>query len=171
MGCRVHAVGGWAQGLYGSSPEVLGFVIGAGCTPQGSGSSRVHPSGFIQTNTPRSGSHVTSSCLILASLELSDSHVYEPQIRALLGTALHLLRILSCRCLSFQAFAEGKTRWPERDFVIDNLLVRNHFIIVMIGWTGLRPWEFEFPFRDSLTSTFHGGHVGFDPQETQFPPF
>ena len=30
--------------------------------------------------------------------------------------------------------------------LIDNLLVRIHFIIVMIRWTGLAPWEFEFPF-------------------------
>ena len=29
-----------------------------------------------------------------------------------------------------------------------------HFIIVMIRWTGLAPWEFEFPFRGSLASTF-----------------
>jgi len=39
-------------------------------------------------------------------------------------------------------------------FFIDNLLVRNHFIIVMIRWTGLAPWEFELPFPGSLTSTF-----------------
>ena len=30
----------------------------------------------------------------------------------------------------------------EREFFIDNLLVRIHFIIVMIRWTGLAPWEF-----------------------------
>ena len=36
----------------------------------------------------------------------------------------------------------------------ENLLVRIHFIIVMIRWTGLAPWEFEFPFPGSLTSTF-----------------
>jgi len=42
----------------------------------------------------------------------------------------------------------------EREFFIDNLLVRVHFIIVMIRWTGLAPWECEFPFPDSLTSTF-----------------
>ena len=42
----------------------------------------------------------------------------------------------------------------EREFFIDNLLVRIHFIIVMIWWTGLAPWEFEFPFPGSLTSTF-----------------
>ena len=35
----------------------------------------------------------------------------------------------------------------ERDFFIDNLLVRIHFIIVMIGWTGLAPWELEFPVQ------------------------
>jgi len=41
----------------------------------------------------------------------------------------------------------------EKEFFIDNLLVRNHFIIVMIRWTGLAPWEFELPFPGSLTST------------------
>ena len=44
----------------------------------------------------------------------------------------------------------------EREFFIDNLLVRNHFIIVMIRWTGLASWQFEFPFTGSLTSTFLG---------------
>ena len=29
----------------------------------------------------------------------------------------------------------------ERDLFIDNLLVRIHFIIDMIWWTGLAPWE------------------------------
>ena len=42
----------------------------------------------------------------------------------------------------------------EREFFIGNLLVRIHFIIVMIRWTGLAPWQFEFPFSGSLTSTF-----------------
>ena len=40
----------------------------------------------------------------------------------------------------------------EREFFVHNLLVRIHFIIVMIRWTGLAPWEFEFPFPGSLTS-------------------
>ena len=44
--------------------------------------------------------------------------------------------------------------YREREFFIANLLVRIHFIIVMIRWTGLAPWEFEFPFPGSLTSTF-----------------
>ena len=38
--------------------------------------------------------------------------------------------------------------------MIDNLLVRIHFIIVMIRWTGLAPWEFECAFPGSLISTF-----------------
>ena len=38
----------------------------------------------------------------------------------------------------------------ERDLFIDNFLVRIHFIIEMIQWTGLAPWEFEFPFPGSL---------------------
>ena len=41
----------------------------------------------------------------------------------------------------------------QREFFINNLLVRVHFIIVMIGWTGLAPWAFEFLFPCSLTST------------------
>jgi len=48
---------------------------------------------------------------------------------------------------------------PEREFFIGNLLVRIHFIIVMIRWTGLAPWEFEFPFPGSLTSTFLAGRA------------
>jgi len=34
----------------------------------------------------------------------------------------------------------------EREFFIDNLLIRIHCIIVMIRCTGLAPWEFEFPW-------------------------
>ena len=42
-----------------------------------------------------------------------------------------------------------------REFFIDNLLVRVLFVIEMMWWTGLAPWEFEFPLPGSLTSTFH----------------
>jgi hypothetical protein len=48
-------------------------------------------------------------------------------------------------------------RGGEREFFIDNLMVQIHFIIVMIRWTGLAPWGFEFPSPCSLTSTFLGG--------------
>jgi len=44
----------------------------------------------------------------------------------------------------------------EREFFIDNLLVRIHCIIVMIRWTGLAPWGCEFPFPGSLTYAFLG---------------
>ena len=50
----------------------------------------------------------------------------------------------------------GRLLVSEREFFIDNLLVRIHLIIVMIRWTGLAPWEFEFPFPGSRTSTFLG---------------
>ena len=56
----------------------------------------------------------------------------------------------------------------ERELLIDNLLFRIHFVIVMIRWTGLAPWEFEFPFPGSLISTFrlpdtHPNHlVGYE---------
>ena len=53
----------------------------------------------------------------------------------------------------------GRLRPPsgaalERELFIDNLLVRIPFIIVMIRWTGLAPWEFEFPLPGHLTYTF-----------------
>ena len=35
---------------------------------------------------------------------------------------------------------------------MDNLLVRIHFIIEMIWWTGLAQWEFEFLFSGSRIS-------------------
>ena len=44
----------------------------------------------------------------------------------------------------------------EREFLIDNLLVRIHVIIVVIRWIGLTPWEIASPFPGSRTSTFPG---------------
>ena len=41
-----------------------------------------------------------------------------------------------------------------REFMTDSILVQRHSIIVMIRWTGHTPWQFEFPFPGSLTSTF-----------------
>jgi hypothetical protein len=45
-------------------------------------------------------------------------------------------------------------QWGERHSFVDSLLVRIHNIIVMIRWAGFAPWEFEFPFSGTLTSTF-----------------
>ena len=53
------------------------------------------------------------------------------------------------------AGAGGGSR--EGDFLIDNLLVRIHFIIVMILWTGLAPFEFEFPFPGATGSDAGAG--------------
>ena len=41
-------------------------------------------------------------------------------------------------------------RHRKREFLIDNLLVRIHFIIVIIRWAGLAPCEFKFPFPGFL---------------------
>ena len=49
----------------------------------------------------------------------------------------------------------------ERYFLINNLMARIQFIIVMIKWTGPAPWEFEFPFPGSLTSTFLAGYKAY----------
>jgi len=50
-------------------------------------------------------------------------------------------------------------RVVESELFIDNLLVRVHFINVVIRWTGLVPWEFEYPFPGSLISTFLNGRT------------
>ena len=62
------------------------------------------------------------------------------------------VRVCVCVCVCVCVWARERER--EREFFIDNLLVRVHFIIVMMRWTGLAPWEFDFPFPGSLTSTF-----------------
>ena len=59
-----------------------------------------------------------------------------------------------------RVFADQPDQWlficrrGESEFCIDNLLVSIYFIVLIIRWTGLAPWEFEFPFSGSLTSTF-----------------
>ena len=50
-----------------------------------------------------------------------------------------------CRVLwGASLYAQGTLLFRERKLFIDNLLIRVHFIIVMIRWTGLAPWEFFF---------------------------
>ena len=52
------------------------------------------------------------------------------------------------RGLHFLPLPQGSL--PERDFFIDNLLVRNHSIIEIMRWTGLAPWELKFRFPVAL---------------------
>jgi len=60
-------------------------------------------------------------------------------------------------------------RRRKRELFIDNLLVRVHFIILMIRWTGLAPYKFEFPFPGSLTSTFLlGGELTIRPHGAEY---
>jgi hypothetical protein len=53
-----------------------------------------------------------------------------------------------------EARATTPLNMAKTEFLIDNLLVRIHVINEMIWWISLAPWEFEFPFSDSLISTF-----------------
>ena len=55
----------------------------------------------------------------------------------------------------------NQDRVSKREYFIDILLVRNHFIIVMIRWTGLVPWEFKFyvPCRLTKISDSHVRHM------------
>jgi len=55
---------------------------------RGSANMPIHAQCLIPVQNPPSSS--SSSSLLLSSLELSDTQVYEPEIRALLGTASHL---------------------------------------------------------------------------------
>ena len=64
-------------------------------------------------------------------------------------------------CFDWMGHAFGRDRCHfktrlqrEREFFIDNLQVGFHFIIAMIRWTGLAPWEVKFPFPGSRPSTF-----------------
>ena len=48
------------------------------------------------------------------------------------------------------AWGKQALGFTKREFFIDNLLVQMHSILMMNRWTGLAPWEFEFPFQGSL---------------------
>ena len=54
--------------------------------------------------------------------------------------------------LSVPGLSRHSWKGEEGDLFIDNPLVRIHFIIEMIRWTGLAPWLLKFPFPGSLTS-------------------
>ena len=83
------------------------------------------------------------------SLKLSDTRVYEPQIRARLGTQI------SAVPGSFGTSMKTLIN-PEREFVIDNLLVRIHFIIAMTWLTGLAPRGLKFPYETQISAVPKG---------------
>jgi len=58
------------------------------------------------------------------------------------GTLLAMITMFGYPCFTVSVLRTLR----ERDFFSDNLLVRIHFSNVMIRWTGLAPWELEFPF-------------------------
>ena len=54
-----------------------------------------------------------------------------------------------------QAIQAGRNlRMETKDEAVYFQVVPAHYIIEMIRWTGLAPWEFEFSFPGSLTSAF-----------------
>ena len=57
----------------------------------------------------------------------------------------------------------------EREFFIDNLLARIHFIIEMIRWTGLAPWQFKFPFPEQALS--NPDKTEYEKQKAEDPEF
>jgi len=63
-----------------------------------------------------------------------------------LAVAVSAIRGTSGNCVC------PRGRSSEREFAIDNLMVRIHLIIEMIWWTGLALWEFKFPFPNSLST-------------------
>ena len=70
--------------------------------------------------------------------------------RVLLPLALRFVRLLCLRLV-----------FGEREFFIDNLLVRFHFTIVMIRWTGLAPGRFEFSELGLASSERRGSTLDF----------
>jgi hypothetical protein len=48
-----------------------------------------------------------------------------------------------CLAINYQSLSSDL---EKRDVIIDNLLVRIHFIIVKVRWTGLTPCECRIPF-------------------------
>ena len=67
-------------------------------------------------------------------------------------TGVFIVRLLAPKAARGRGLTAGHSV-VRREFCINNLLVRIHVIITMIEWTGLAPWEFEFPFAGSLAST------------------
>jgi len=57
-----------------------------------------------------------SSSLLLSSLELSDTKVYEPYIRARLGTAAHLCEVIVLKLRSDPGFPHSGL---QRDFLVE----------------------------------------------------
>ena len=67
-------------------------VLGGGTVSYERGTPVLHRDRHLVPADPRQPS--SSSSLLLSSLELSDTQVYEPSIRALLGTASHFCEVV-----------------------------------------------------------------------------
>jgi len=82
------------------------------------------------------------------------------------------------RCGTRRSVAVTSNTCREREFFIDNLLVRIHLVIEMIWWTSLAPWEFEFTFPGNSLSIQRRalclrvlGHLGGEHEEVGHKTF
>ena len=71
------------------------------------------------------------------------------------------------RRVTFSRRRQARNEYEEREFFIDNLLVRILFIIVRIRWTGLAPWEFEL--RHHLLEEKAGEELALVRREEEVP--
>jgi len=74
---------------------------------------------------------------------MSEVPLYLDAWRRKCGVRVLMRSLLESRECVLRVFSVSSS---EREFFVDNLLVRIHFIMVMIRWTGLAPWDFEFLF-------------------------
>ena len=94
-----------------------------------------------RANTARMRQSRPDSCIGLSHFQTDGKHSRE-------------LRSLNPqpRTLHPEPLIHVRSAIVQREFVVGNLLVRNHFMILMIRWTGLAPREFGLCFPGSLTS-------------------
>jgi len=104
-----------------------------------------------------SASGITRTCCLLRDEERR-AHDAPPQPHLLRGEEQSVVGPQVCLCVVLLQLLQA-IPLSEREFFIDNLLVRIKFIIEMIWWTGLAPWEFEVPFPGSLTFVKSGFHM------------
>ena len=81
-----------------------------------------------------------------------------------------MLTAVIATVISLRCFHPRCLQVLEREFFIDELLVRIQFIIGMIWRTSLAPWEFESLFLGSLISTFLASGAMYYPNPETLTP-
>ena len=108
----------------------------------------------------KSISHICHLFKVAFVWELSKKHPFAPGLPPgwcnvlILPSRVYGRRLVTCFMRASAWCHPAVLSMTEKELLIGNLLVRIHFIIETIWWTGLAPWELEFPFPGSRTSTF-----------------